>query len=283
MMRLAASESGFKPSVKHAKATAAGLFQFIDATWRAQLKKYGPKFGIPPNAHQSDARANALIGAQFVKDNLERRSAREGLPPSAAMAYLDHWLGEAGANRFFQKLKTSPGEIVTNGALVGNEFTLNQALAREGGKGRILSVAETYQNLDRILDKKGRDFGVVEPLGGGGGFAGIAGIPSPTNFIQTALNSAGQSQPQMDKSAHKGFITKAVQDIANVGNLAAQRAASGGKSKGVSPSLTGGNNMIASTTTNVNKTTEINTTVKQQDKNNKSLQKGQRANRTATA
>ena len=87
----------------------------------------------------------------------------------------------------------------------------------------------------------------------------------------------------MDKSAHKGFITKAVQDIANVGNLAAQRAASGGKSKGVSPSLTGGNNMIASTTTNVNKTTEINTTVKQQDKNNKSLQKGQRANKTATA
>ena len=283
MMRLAASESGFKPSVKHAKATAAGLFQFIDATWRAQLKKYGPKFGIPPNAHQSDARANALIGAQFVKDNLERRSAREGLPPSPAMAYLDHWLGEAGANRFFSKLKTSPGEIVTNGALVGNEFTLNQALAREGGKGRILSVAETYQNLDRILDKKGRDFGVVEPLGGGGGFAGIAGIPSPTNFIQTALNSAGHSQPQMDKSAHKGFITKAVQDIANVGNLAAQRAASGGKSKGVQQSLTGGNNMIASTTTNVSKTTEINNTFKQQDKNNKSLQKGQRANRTATA
>ena len=88
----------------------------------------------------------------------------------------------------------------------------------------------------------------------------------------------------MDKSAHKGFITKAVQDISNVGNLAAQRAAFiGSKKKGVSPSLTGGNNMIASTTTNVHKTTEINTTVKQQDKNNKSLQKSQRANRTATA
>lgn len=283
MMRLAASESGFKPSVKHAKATAAGLFQFIDATWRAQLKKYGPKFGIPPNAHQSDARANALIGAQFVKDNLERRSAREGLPPSPAMAYLDHWLGEAGANRFFSKLKTSPGEIVTNGALVGNEFTLNQALAREGGKGRILSVAETYQNLDRILDKKGRDFGVMEPLGGGGGFAGNPMIPSPVNMIQGMLNNAPQHQ--MDNSSHKGFIAKAVQDITNVGNLAAQRAASGGSKgkSGVSPSLTGGNNMIASTTTNVKKVTEINNTIKQQDKNNKSLQKGQRANRTATA
>ena len=283
MMRLAASESGFKPSVKHAKATAAGLFQFIDATWRAQLKKYGPKFGIPPNAHQSDARANALIGAQFVKDNLERRSAREGLPPSPAMAYLDHWLGEAGANRFFSKLKTSPGEIVTNGALVGNEFTLNQALAREGGKGRILSVAETYQNLDRILDKKGRDFGVVEPLGGGGGFAGNPMIPDPVNIINAGLNS--RQQHQMDNSSHKGFIAKAVQDIANVGNLAAQRAASGGSKgkSGVSQSLTGGNNMIASTTTNVNKVTEINNTFKQQDKNNKSLQKGQRANRTATA
>ena len=285
MMRLAASESGFKPSVKHAKATAAGLFQFIDATWKAQLKKYGPKFGIPPNAHQSDARANALIGAQFVKDNLERRSAREGLPPSAAMAYLDHWLGEAGANRFFQKLKTSPGEIVTNGALVGNEFTLNQALARENGKGRILSVAETYQNLDRILDKKGRDFGVIEPLGGGGGFAGNAMIPNPANFIQTALNSAGQqSQPTMDKSAHKGFIAKAVQDIANVGNLAAQRAASGGsKNKGVSPSLTGGNTIVSNNNTHVEKRVEINNNIKQKDKNSQGVQKGQRANRTATA
>ena len=199
------------------------------------------------------------------------------------MAYLDHWLGEAGANRFFQKLKTSPGEIVTNGALVGNEFTLNQALAREGGKGRIWSVAETYQNLDRILDKKGRDFGVMEPLGGGGGFAGIAGIPSPTNFIQTALNSAGHSQPQMDKSAHKGFITKAVQDIANVGNLAAQRAASGGKSKGVSPSLTGGNTIVSNNTTHVEKRTEINNVIKPKDKNSQGVQKGQRANRTATA
>lgn len=291
MMRLAASESGFQPSVKHKEATAAGLFQFIDATWKDQLKKYHQKFGIPPNAHQSDARANALLGAQFVKDNLESRSKSTGLPPSPAMAYLDHWLGPGGANEFWKQYNKTGGSGPVSMAITGGPYTKNLALVRaNGGKGPEFSLGQAYQNLNDTLERKGREFKVQEPLGGGGNGVSLSltnngggyGFNMPTfgsdgKLGWTTIPAGGGSHTH----AHNdGGGTKKKEQFK-------PRVERNNQSPSVTPSLVssgyGNYTMPGVNNYSNNRSTEVNNTFKVQDKNPKGKQKGQNANRNATA
>src|SRR3990167_7238286 len=45
LMRTASRESGYNPSAKAPTSSAAGLFQFVEQTWLATLKKHGSKYG----------------------------------------------------------------------------------------------------------------------------------------------------------------------------------------------------------------------------------------------
>ena len=185
LMRMSASESGFTPSIKHKEASAAGLFQFIDSTWNGVKKQYGKDYGIPMNAPSTDAKANALLGARFIKENLISRSRSTGLPPTPQMAYLDHWLGPSGASEFHRALKERPNTSVAS-VITGSPYTKNRGLVEKNG--RPMSVAETYNNLGSLLDRKGVEFGVQEPLGGGisGGFTSNA-IRETTRPLDNAI------------------------------------------------------------------------------------------------
>lgn len=295
MMRLAASESGFQPSVKHKEATAAGLFQFIDATWRDQLKNYHQKFGIPINAHQSDARANALLGAQFVKDNLESRSKSTGLPPSPAMAYLDHWLGPGGANEFWKHYNRTGGAGPVSMAIKGGPYTKNLALVRaNGGKGPEFSLGQAYQNLNDTLERKGREFKVQEPLGGGGGGNGVS--LSLTNG--NAMGGFNLQMPTFGSNGKLGWTNIPVGDGGGHTHTDSSGKGKGEKHKATATKTTGGSSSVSNSLTgngynnytmpggnnySNNRSTQINTTVHTPKSNSKEVQKGQRANKNATA
>jgi hypothetical protein len=66
----AAIESSLNPNLSaRPKSSAAGLFQFLTDTWRTMLSKYGGKYGIAPDTSPFDPKANALMGAEFLKEN----------------------------------------------------------------------------------------------------------------------------------------------------------------------------------------------------------------------
>src|SRR5258708_18207061 len=63
LMGAARRESGYNPSAKAKTSSAAGLFQFVDQTWLATLKRHGAKYGYARYAGLIQQGAN---GKYFV-------------------------------------------------------------------------------------------------------------------------------------------------------------------------------------------------------------------------
>jgi len=97
MMTMASIESGFRPQVGAGTSSAKGLYQFINSTWKSMLKKYGAKYGISPDAHQFDPRANALMGAEFLRENAAHLRKSVGREPTDTDLYMAHFMGAGGA------------------------------------------------------------------------------------------------------------------------------------------------------------------------------------------
>ena len=128
---IAAIESSFRPWVKAKASSATGLFQFTDRTWRVTLKSYGEKYGLDATADRKDPMANALMGAEYIKENRRvlkkkmgrypsladvymahliaprRVAALEDINPKASMAYLYPNLAKHNRNLFYKKNGTS--------------------------------------------------------------------------------------------------------------------------------------------------------------------------------
>lgn len=88
---VAALESSFRPWVHASTSSATGLFQFTERTWRVTLKSYGSLYGLSANASRKDPYANALMGAEYLKENkrvLERKLDRIVSLADVYMAHL---------------------------------------------------------------------------------------------------------------------------------------------------------------------------------------------------
>lgn len=62
---LAFAESSWRPTIKHERSGAKGLFQMTERTWRDSIEKYGPGLGISFKDEESmmAARGNPLIAS----------------------------------------------------------------------------------------------------------------------------------------------------------------------------------------------------------------------------
>ena len=106
----AAIESSFNPNAGAGTSTAKGLFQFINKTWTGMLDKYGKKYGLSPGTSVYDPRANALMGAEFLKENQKGlKSINRGNSP--VELYLAHFLGLGGARRLFSAPEGDPANL----------------------------------------------------------------------------------------------------------------------------------------------------------------------------
>lgn len=88
----AAIESTFRTAVKNSQSTATGLFQFTTPTWRTMLRRYGSLYGLSPNASRKDPMANALMGAEYIKENQRILEARLNRPARLEEVYMAHLL-----------------------------------------------------------------------------------------------------------------------------------------------------------------------------------------------
>jgi len=148
----AAIESGFDPNAKAGTSSASGLFQFIKSTWRNMLKKYGPKYELDPMVSPFDPMANALMGAEYIKENTK---ALQGVRDEVGMTdlYMAHFLGPGGAKKLFG---ARPDEFAA--AILPAAARANKSIFfNKDGSPRTNS--EVYNLMQKRLVKKASAFG----------------------------------------------------------------------------------------------------------------------------
>lgn len=153
MATMAAIESGFDYTVKAKTSSASGLYQFIDSTWKWMLKRFGGKYGIDPNTPQTDPRANALMGAEYMKESIASLKTGVSRGITDTDVYMAHFLGPGGAKKF---LNLNPNAIAANE--MPKEARANASIFYDNGRPR--TVAEVYALMNKKVRNGGKAFGV---------------------------------------------------------------------------------------------------------------------------
>lgn len=143
MATIASIESGFRPAVSAGTSSATGLYQFIKSTWDGMLKKYGPKYGISPDTPPTDARANALLGAEFLKENTSILKKYLKRDPTDTELYAAHFMGPDTAGKM---LATDPNANAV--MLYPSQARANKPIFYDKN-GSPRTVAQVVAELDR--------------------------------------------------------------------------------------------------------------------------------------
>lgn len=120
-------ESSLDPSAKAETSSAAGLYQFTNATWLSTLERHGASHGYgwasaaisggritdPTLASRimglrHDPAAASLMAGELAGDNRTDMAAALGRQPGHAELYLGHFLGSGEASRFLSLLAADP-------------------------------------------------------------------------------------------------------------------------------------------------------------------------------
>ena len=185
MMELASAESGFEGSVKATTSSATGMFQFTDDSWMTMLYTDGAKYGLKDIADhievkrdrnnnivsakiedplikqyaldlRRDPRVNALMGAEFAKEN--KAIMQAALPKQnleRTDQYLAHFLGPGQAVDFLTQMKKHP-EKAADGLFPAAAGANKGVFYNDDGTAR--SLTDVYSFF-----KKKFNLGVFDP------------------------------------------------------------------------------------------------------------------------
>ncbi len=145
----ASIESAFDYTVKASTSSATGWFQFLDATWDDIIKAHGSKYGLPKDptrALRKDPRANALMGAEFLKGNAAVLRPVVNREPSDTDLYLAHFLGAGGAKKFLSADQKTLGEVLFPKPAKANPSIFSN-------KGVPRTLAEIYKLFEDKVSK----------------------------------------------------------------------------------------------------------------------------------
>lgn len=156
---IAGVESNYRPAARpwskkeqRFLSSAGGYFQVIDGTWKELMGKYAAKYGINPNTTQMDPRANALLGLEYIRENIDMIKGSVSRGVTDTDVYLAHFLGPYGAKRF---LSAPPGDPAINH--VGtDQANANKAIFYDAS-GRPRTVAAVWKDFDDKLKKHRKD------------------------------------------------------------------------------------------------------------------------------
>lgn len=184
LMRMCALESSFHAGASASVGTATGLFQFVRGTWEDMLRKYGRMYGISMEAPRTDPRANALMGACYIKENAEGMARWIGRPVTEMDIYMAHFLGPGGYRSF---CRAGDGEI---GARVLPAAANNNRPSFYTGN-RALTIGEIKQKIQARLARVNVDYPEA-----------MAGLNAPSfSGVSSSVSSTAAATPVSSATA----------------------------------------------------------------------------------
>ena len=157
LMNTIAVESDFNPAAKASVGTASGLAQFTNETWKDTINKYGAKYGYTlANTSVFDPKANAIMAAHYLKDNIKGLPSVNGRSSGATEAYLSHFLGPTGAKTFIEALNSNPNAVAAD--VMQKAASANPDIFYSNNKPR--TISEVYSFIDKKVADKARSYGI---------------------------------------------------------------------------------------------------------------------------
>jgi hypothetical protein len=204
-------ESGMRPGARAATSSASGLYQFVEQSWLAVVKKHGAEHGLGWAAQaiepgrggrmtvsdpatrrailnlRGDPQYASLMAAEHAADNKTHLEGALGRPATGTDLYMAHFLGLGGARRFLQALQNNPDRSAA--AMFPAAAHANRGVFY-GADGQPRSVSEIYQRFATKLDKG------ADVAGGTGRASAVLGLSVGDNEV-----IAGNGEDQGDALA----------------------------------------------------------------------------------
>lgn len=194
-------ESSFNPLASPGTSAAQGLYQFIPGTWRQSMAAHAKQYGISPGATPLDSRANAILGALYLKSNFNYVSKKVKKPLTATDMYMAHFLGPEGASQFLNKDPNENAVKAFPRAASANAWVFYESM-RQGKKmvpdySRPRTIGAVYADLQRKMLNAHKDFGgaaglggdVMQPTGTAPAAAGKADFSGVTSSVSTTAGA----------------------------------------------------------------------------------------------
>ena len=167
LLGAAKRESGFNPQAHAPSSSAAGLYQFVEQTWLATLKKHGAKYGYArysdliqqgadgrysvsgAEAHKTvmdlrlDPQVSSLMAGELAADHASYLRGRMGREPTRGELYAAHFLGPQGSAKLIEAVQAQPRAQAAG--LFPEAAGSNPSIFYR--EGRPVSVSELYANL----------------------------------------------------------------------------------------------------------------------------------------
>ena len=179
---MGAIESGFNYTAKASGgSSASGIFQFIDETWKTMINKYGSKYGIPKDTPQTEPRANALMGAEYLKENMSSlKGVVNGREVNYTDAYMAHFLGAGGAKKFITAMEKDPGQSAPD--IFTKEAAANKSIFYvKGDTSQPRTLGDVYNLFTNRINEKAKSYGID-------GVATSGPVPTTTTTPTTGSN-----------------------------------------------------------------------------------------------
>ncbi len=147
MLAMAGQESGFNPAAKARTSSASGLYQFLDATWRDVVGRYGARYGIK-EGDRSDPYAQAVMGAMYAKENGQIVRNVVGRDANPTELYLGHFLGGGGVQSFMRGMQRDRTGTPATMREYSAAAKANSQIFLDGGRPR------TFQEIYDLMSRK---------------------------------------------------------------------------------------------------------------------------------
>jgi len=166
-------ESGLNANARAGTSSASGLYQFVEQSWLAVVKKHGAEHGMAWAADsigqsaggrytvtdgatrtailnlRNDPNAASMMAAEHASDNKDVLEGTLGRAANGTDLYMAHFLGIGGAKKFLSAMQNNPDGNAAS--LFPHAANANRSIFY-AGNGRPRSLSAIYQ---RFADKLG--------------------------------------------------------------------------------------------------------------------------------
>jgi hypothetical protein len=171
LLTTAQRESSLDPSAKARTSSATGLFQFIEQTWLAMVKKDGARLGLSEQAQQiaqrpdgsfavsdptvrreilalrEDPEVASSVAGAFTQRNRDMLANGLGREPRSSDLYIAHFLGAGGALELIRQASANPqasaADIFPEAAKANRSIFYDRSGAPRGA-GEVYGLLASY-------------------------------------------------------------------------------------------------------------------------------------------